>query len=318
MNLTIRESDFVKMFRLEKSGVPDLACHMFGKYDLSYRDASVKELDEYVLDFLKLEETSGLVRTREENRLAFERGWRENLEDLKSSSPEKYELSLKPKYYRGSKFFRYDNRLVVTNNPQLEYELFIIARLCLFHQYLKDVETICELGCGTCANLLLISNMLPKTKLIGFDWTISSCEIAHELGKKLSKPISSHVFDMLEPDLSCEIPEGAAIISIHSFEQLGYEFEAVLEFILRSKPSIVMQYEPVLDFYDDNKLLDYLALRYCKRRGYLQGYYERLLHMESEGRIEIMAGYRPYLGGVLHESSVLVWKPLYGDENACK
>ena len=316
MNLSIGELDFIRMFRLEKSPFPDLAHDLIKKYDLTYRLAQIAELEEYVLNFLKLKERTGLVRPKEENRLTFERGWSENLEELKTSSPEGYELALKPKYYRGSKFFRYNDQLVITKNLQLEYELFIIARICLFQQYLKNAETICELGCGTCANLLLLSNMLPKAKLIGFDWTVSSCEIAHELGRKLSKPISGHVFDMLEPDLSREIPEGAAIISIHAFEQLGYEFEPVLEFIMRAKPSIVMQYEPILDFYDDNKLLDYLALRYCSRRGYLQGYYERLLRMESEGKIRIMAGYRPHLGGVLHESSVLVWKPIYGENHA--
>ncbi len=310
MSLSIRKSAFNRMFRMDKSGIPDLAGNLVRQYNLTCRPSVAEEFEEYVLDFLKLDDNQGLVRSNEENRLAFERGWGENLEELKASSPEYYALALKPKYYRGSKFFRYNNQLVVTDNLQLEYELFVIARLCLFHAYLRNVETICELGCGTCANLLLLSKVLPKTKLIGLDWTVASCKIAHELGKKLSKPILGHVFNMLEPDFSLEIPEGAAIISIHAFEQLGYDFEPVLEFILRSRPSIVLQYEPVLEFYDNNRLLDYLALRYCRRRAYLQGYYGRLLEMERDGKIRIVAAYRPYLGGVLHESSVLVWEPL--------
>ena len=297
------------MFRLEKSGVPDLARDLIQKYDLTCRLPTIGEFEEYVLNFLKLEENAGLARSREENRLAFERGWSENLEELKASSPDSYEMALKPKYYRGSKFFSYDNELVVTSNLQLEYELFVIARFCLFHAYLRNVDIIVELGCGACANLLLLSKVLPKTKLIGLDWTSASSEIAVELGRRLLKPISGHVFDMLAPDFSLEIPKGAAIISIHAFEQLGHVFGPALEFIVRSRPSIVMQYEPALEFYDDNRLMDLLALRYCRRRGYLQGYYSRLLEMERDGKIRILAAYRPYLGGVLHESSVLLWKP---------
>lgn len=286
-----------------------MARDLIRKFDLTYRLAGREELEEYVLNFLKLGEKNELFRSKEENHLAFERGWAENLEELKASSPEGYESALKPKYYRGSKFFRYDNNLVVTENLHLEYELFVIARLCLFYAYLQHVETICEVGCGSCANLLLLSNVLPKATLMGLDWTLASCEIARELGKRLSKPISGHVFDMFTPDFSFEIPEGSAIISIHAFEQLGQVFEPVLEYLLRAKPSIVLQYEPVLEFYDDNKLLDNLALSYCCRRAYLQGYYSRLRQMESDGKIRIIAAYRPYLGGVLHESSVLVWKP---------
>jgi hypothetical protein len=310
MNLAIGEKDFIRMFRLKNSGLPDLAQELFRKYNLEYRLSSTEELEKYVLSFLKLEETARLARSREENQRVFECGWRENLEELRVATPKSFEAALKPKYYRGSKFFRYDNKLVITDNFQLEYELFVIARLCLSHQYLQNVETICEFGSGSCANLLLLSKVLPNAKLIGLDWTVASCEIARELGIKLSKPISAHMFDMLAPDFSVRIPEGSAVISIHAFEQLGNEFEQALEFILQARPSIVVQYEPALEFYDENRLLDYLALWYSRRRGYLQGYYSRLRQLERDGRIRIVDSYRPYLGGVFHESSVLVWKPV--------
>ncbi len=181
-----------------------------------------------------------------------------------------YLQALKPGYFRGSRFFRYNDRLVVTNNHQLEYELFLIARLCIFHAWLRNVDVVCELGCGTCANLLLLSDTMPDAAFIGLDWARASCEIAGHLSKRLSRNISGHVFNMLEPDHGVDVPEGAAILSIHAFEQLGREFDAMLDFILAKRPAIVVQYEPVLEFYNTNSLLDALALRYCRKRGYLE------------------------------------------------
>ena len=309
MNIKIGESDFERMFQLEKSGIPDMARDRFKEYDLTCHTPTAEDLDEYVLTYLGLEEENAPARQREENLAAFEEGWQENLEQLRTCSPEGYETALKPKYFRGSKFLRYNNTIVVTENLQLEYELFVIARLCLFDRYLKHAETIVELGSGTCSNLLLLSTMFPDVRLVGLDWTLSSSNIADELGRRFSRPIIGRVFDMFAPDPLLEINEGSAIISIHAFEQLGREFKAVLDFVISARPSVVMQYEPILEFYEDTSL-DRYAIGYCRRRGYLEGYYGRLREMEREGSITILAAYRPYLGGVLHEHSVLVWNPV--------
>jgi hypothetical protein len=79
--------------------------------------------------------------------------------------------------------------------------------------------------------------------------------------------------------------------------------------MLAARPSVVVQYEPVLEFYDPDNLYDALALRYCRQRNYLEGYYPALQRLQDEGRIEILAARRPELGGTLHEASVLVWRP---------
>jgi hypothetical protein len=303
------------MFQLDEKSLPADVKGLTDQYDLSCRPPVLREFEEYILYFLRLDENNKLVRTKEENRVAFEEGWGNNLEKLRESAAEGFELALKPGYFRGSKFFRYNNELVVTDNLQLEYELFVIARLCIFHTWLTSAQTVCELGCGTCANLLLLSRVLPKAELIGFDWTMASGEIAKELSRKLNRPIFGRLLDMLEPDPMTVIPENAAILTIHAFEQLGRDFNKILELIIRSKPSIVVQYEPLFEFYDENNLLDHLALRYCKKRNYLEGYYSRLCQLEKENRVKIIAAWRPYLGGVLHESSLLVWKPVRGTQN---
>lgn len=309
MKLQICQEDFIRMFRLEHVGIPTIAMGLFAKYDLTYNQAGREDWEEYKRVFQELAEKKICVRSSQDNLLAFEQGWSENLGELRKSAPDDYEKALKPKYFRGSKFFRYNRNLVVSENYQIEYESFVIARLCLFHAYLRGVDHIYELGSGSCANLLLLSRTLHQTSLVGLDWAEASCQIATELGKRLSLSISGRHFDMLNPDYSLEIPRGSAIVSIHSFEQLGRSYEPILDYILRAKPSVVVQYEPVLDFYDDSTAFDSLALSYCIRRGYLKGYYSRLRQLEDSGQIRIVDAFRPGLGGVLHEQSVIVWEP---------
>jgi hypothetical protein len=304
------EKDFIRMFKLDQTGLPEQARAKISASDLTCRAAHREDLEEYVLSYLKLGEQGQLARTRDENLQAFERGWSENLAALRAAPDQGIGTALKPRYFRGSRFFRYSDDLVVTDNLQLEHDLFVIARLCLFHAYLGDVDSIVEIGSGSCANLHLLSRLFPKVQLMGLDWTKASTEIAEELGRRNGRKITGHCFDMFAPDDSLELPQGSAVITIHAFEQLGRSFEPMLQFLLHARPSLVVQYEPVLDFYDETKLLDYLALSYCKARSYLEGYYTRLRELEREGRVKLLAAYRPYLGGVLHEQSVLVWRPV--------
>jgi len=299
------------MFRVEPADLPDSVKARIRAADLGWRPADRAELSEYVLGFLRLLEEGSLSRTREENLAAFERGWGENLRLLQCAAPGGYEEALRQKYFRDSKFLRYDKDLIISENPQLEYQAFVIARLCLFHSYLRSASVVCELGSGSCGNLLLFSQEFPEAELIGLDWTKASSAIAAELDRTLPSSFTGHRFDMTAPDPAIRLPAGAAIMSIHAFEQLGSDFAPILEYIFAARPSIVLHYEPILEFYDDRNLLDHLAIRYSRKRNYLQGFYTRLHELERAGRCAVLAAFRPDLGGVLHEAAVIVWKPVY-------
>ncbi|MGE4563278.1 MAG: hypothetical protein AB7F32_00280, partial [Victivallaceae bacterium] len=197
----------------------------------------------------------------------------------------------------------------VSPNLQHEYDQSREARRSHFERYLRGIDEIWELGCGSCQTLLMLAGQFPAARLRGCDWTQASKRIADTLGGMLGRNIRGEVFDMTAVAAAPAIPAGAAIVTIHAFEQLGTDFEEVLSWLRRIRPAIVMQYEPVLEFYDPADPLDEPALRYCRKRRYLDGYYRRLRELEAAGEIEIVAAFRPELGGVLHESSMLVWKP---------
>lgn len=296
------------MFRLGSGALPSWIGQELSRACTGYHDADDSEVEEYLRQYAAIIRAPRLRRSKEESLQLFEQGWQENYDKMLREGISLQ--SLKPGYFRGSKFLRYDRRLIVTENLQLEFELFRIARLILFSRYLQGEAAIWEFGCGSGENLLLLAELFPQVELYGCDWTRSAAKIADYLGRSLERRISGRVFDMLDLDTAPAIPAGNAIITIHAFEQLGPDFEDILQFIISCRPSIVLQYEPVLEFYDRANRLDRFSLRYCRKRNYLQGYYERLRKLERDSEIEIMAAFRPHLGGVLHEASVLVWRPL--------
>jgi hypothetical protein len=303
----ITSENFCSMFRYEHEKLPDVFFETINKTITTYHEADATELSVYLLQVLKRIDTPGIARTAAENMAAFEKGWNENLQALRSNvQPED---ALKPLYFKASPYLRYKRSLIVSENSTLEYDLFTLARIIIFTKYLTGYSHITEIGCGSCQNLLLLARLFPEAKLLGLDWTKSSTIIAEELSRLLDRDIAGHVFDMLAPG-NAHLKEDSAIITISAMEQLGKKYESLLQFILNAGPRIVIHYEPIMEFYDEENLLDYMALLYSRKRTYLTGYYGRLLALAAEGRIEILDAWRPNLGGIIHEASVVVWKPL--------
>lgn len=306
-SLKIRESDFLKIFHCKADTLPKEFAKEFRRLDTSFRYAEVNELSEYTLAVLKKINSPQIARTKNENIKAFETGWKENLARIKRSGVTM--ANLKPGYFRKNKFLRYAKQLIVTKNLDIEYELFTMARQIIFKKYLAAFNPIYELGCGACQNLLMLGDMYPDKEIHGLDWAESAIAVAGHIASSLNKNIKGQVFDMFNPAMSKTFKPGSAVFSIHSLEQIGTKYEKLLSFLLKSRPGIVVHYEPVLEFYDENNLLDYLALTYSKKRNYLNGYLTALRRLEKQDKITIIEARRPYLGGVIHEASLIAWKP---------
>ncbi len=299
--------EFAQRFKYSLDLIPESFAESFEKINTEYKTADEEEIQQYC-DFVNDKSSAPLARrTKEQNYQIFDDGWRENLEKIKAEGVS-FE-ALKPGYFRGSKYFRYDDKLILPDNKQIEYDLFVQARKLIFKRYLKPFEYIYEFGCGSCANLLMLAEMFPEKKITGTDWVSSSAEIAQYLNSR-GYNITGRIFDMLNPakEMICE--PGQAIITIHAMEQLGNNHEKFLKYVLDAKPKLVLNYEPVREFYNPENILDEAALDYLEKRNYLSGYYSKLKQLENEGKIEIIEAYRPYLGGILHEQSIICWKPI--------
>lgn len=305
----ITEKDFGALFNVSYGDLPSAFFKKLPNIDTEYSYANKHELEEYVLNVLKLINSNSIRRTVQQNLQTWEKGWNENLFSLSQKNINFVE-ALKPRYFRDSRFLRFNRELIVSDNLNLEYDVFVLSRYIIFSKYLSEYKSIYEFGCGSCQNLLMLSEMFPSKKLYGLDWAESSIKIAQKQSEILNKNIEGFLFDMLNPSPNITLKPNSAVITIHSLEQLGEKHNKLLSFILKAKPDIVLNYEPILEFYDKDNLLDYLALLYSSKRNYLSGYLTALRKLEKQNKIEILQAYRPYIGGVIHESSLIIWRPL--------
>jgi hypothetical protein len=306
--LSMTADDFCTMFQCHPCELNEEVLCELNRANLSYRWVTAEEREGYVLHVLKKISSLTIARSRQENLDAFEKGWRENLALLRKNGPTL--ANLKPRYFQRLPFLRYRGDIIGGINSDLEYDTFTLARMILFRKYLSDFERIYELGSGSGQNLFMLANMFPDKMLYGLDWTLASADIALYLSKSLRRHIEGVVFDMMEPPAEKIIAPGSAVITIHALEQIGEKHEPLLRYLLASQPGLVLHYEPVLEFYREDNMLDFLALMYCRQRNYLTGFLTALRCLEEEGRIEILGAWRPFLGGVIHEASLIIWKPV--------
>ncbi|MFZ0053015.1 MAG: class I SAM-dependent methyltransferase [Desulfobaccales bacterium] len=286
---------------------PDSLADRLEAVNTLYRRATKVDVEEYVLEILERMNAPFFQRDREENLQAWETGWSENLEALKGHLSEE---NLRPRYFRPSKFFRYNKNVILPENPHLEYDLFSIVRYYLFNRHFCGFAAIYELGCGSCQNIYTLAKLFPETKIVGLDWAKASIEIIDLIAKEFDGSIHGFLFDMTAPPKNMRIEKNSLVFSIHALEQLGPNTEKLISFLLEQKPALVFHYEPILELYDKTNLYDYLAAMYSRTRNYLSGYLTALRNLARAGKIELIGEHRPYIGGVYHEASLVFWRPI--------
>mgnify|MGYP006178052823 CR=1 FL=1 len=126
-----------------------------------------------------------------------------------------------------------------------------------------------------------------------------------------AQAFAPHVFDMFSPDRDLAMAPGAADLLVGSMEQLGSNFRPFLDYLLQQKPRIVVQVNHLMELYDTDNLLDYLALRFEKRRKYLEGYLPALERLAQDGKVDILKLQRGRVGSLYHDGySFVVWRPV--------
>jgi len=114
---------------------------------------------------------------------------------------------------------------------------------------------------------------------------------------------------MLKPDENFKIKENSVVFTIGAIEQLASKVELFLQFLLNSSPGLCLHVEPTIELYDQNNLIDYLAVRFHRKRGYTENFLTRLKELEAKGKIEILKVKRLFFGSLYMEGySCIIWK----------
>ena len=294
---TLSAIDFAQAFGLES--LPEQCLATIARANFQYADADLKTCVLEVLKTLNSElPIAGQVAK-------WEAGWQENLKEyLATGSLD----ALMPKYFFKHSVLRYKRKYIQPVSPRFEADYYTVVCQILFHKYLSEANSIIEFGAGTGFSLMILSEMFPEKPLVGCDWAKPSQLILRAIAEKTGKPIIGVNFNMFSPPHEYSVVpfrEKSAVITVLAMEQLGTNYQPFLDYLLAKKPSICVHLEPIVELYHEHNLLDYLALRYHRKRQYLDGFLTSL-----KGKVELIDVRRLYFGSFFHEAySVVVWRP---------
>lgn len=271
--------------------------------DFRYEYMSETESNDIILKVLKRIDSGTLSKTG--NKDVWEKGWSENLEMIKKTNDIS---SLIPKYTNSSRVCRFNGKYIKTVNTNFEFNVLEIFRMWA-SQYLISCESIFEFGSGSGQNLISLVKLFPNKVIHGLDWTKTSVEIINEINDKFGYSIYSHIFDLYDPDYDLVISENSGIITIGCMEQIYFNYKNFVDFLLWKRPNVIIHLEPILEFYDDNNLLDYLSIKFHTQRNYLLGYYTYLKKLEFEKKIRIIKENKSIFGNMFNNLwSILIWE----------
>lgn len=140
------------------------------------------EKDSAILDAIKRIEKDTQVVAVPERTKVWQDGWNENLQEFISSG---YDLNaLIPKYFHENVTLRLKQKFIKSDNLKFENNFENVFRAWLFKKYFAPYDTICEFGCGTGLNLIILAKMYPNKKIFGLDFVQSSVDIVNLLHEK--------------------------------------------------------------------------------------------------------------------------------------
>ncbi|MCX6800152.1 MAG: class I SAM-dependent methyltransferase [Candidatus Falkowbacteria bacterium] len=299
-------SDFEKAFGERLS---QYVKNKIEEYDFIYSEIPDEERDHWLRRLVDVLLDPNLVYSGKHRIDQWEEGWGENLNELIT---EKKIEKINPHYFSKYPVLRFMQKYIKPISVNFERNSLYVIQNWLFDKYVREAENIYEFGCGTGHNLFLARDVNPKVKIWGLDWTTSSQKIIKKLVEEgIDKNMDAYNFDFFEPDYGFKLGNKSVVYTVASLEQIGDQYMKFVEYLLENKPELCIHIEPIGELLDENNLLDYLSIKYFKKRKYLDGFLTKLRELEKEGKIEILKQQRTYIGSLFIDGySVVVWRVL--------
>ena len=303
----LKEDDFAKLFNIQKKEFPIQCRDIIRMKDFRYRKADLARRDKIITGILKKIDSNTLSVSGHSRQSQWERGWTENLKEYARTHDD---YSLTPKFIRSGQPLRLNRDFIMPISNKFEFDFVDVLRRWLFSKYFRNKDVIYEFGCGSCQHLVVLSELFPEKQIIGLDWTSATVKIIKKL-KQLNKiNLNGRHFNLFKPDFSYKLSPNCAVFTVGTLEQLGRNFEPFLKYLRTSKVSLCLHLETIKELYDNECLLDYLALKFDDKRGYLDGFLGRLRELEKNKKVQILKVQRINFGSLYHDGySLILWRP---------
>ena len=309
MHKSLSIKDFANLFGADGGEISQFCGELMECLDFRYKDCSQETRERIFLDAIKKCDNAELSVSGYHRLNDWRRGWGEILHEFYNVSSDLKVLV--PKDLHSNRPLRYKDNYITSISNSFEHDFAMVFRHWLFKKYFKNYRNIYEFGCGTGQNLAVVAKIFPDKRLFGMDWVPESQELLNAIAEKYRWQIEGFPFDFFKPNYELEILPNSLVYTSSALEQLGADYSNFLSYLLAKKPSLCVNVECMSELYDENRLYDYVALRYHKTRNYLDGFLTRLRELEKEKVIKIIATRRTEFGSLYHEGYMyVVWKIL--------
>jgi hypothetical protein len=309
VNKYISSYDLATDFGADEREISTYCGELIKSFNLGYEDCPQSVREGVFLDVIRKCDNnelsvSGLHRIGD-----WSRGWGEILQDFYDSDG--HLNALFPKCWHGDRPLRYQGNYIISNSNSLERDYSLVFNHWLYKKYFSGYDNIYEFGCGTGHNIAVMAEILQGKKFFGMDWVIESQELLSEIVRRYGWDISGSHFNFYEPDYKLEILPNSLVYTASALEQVGYDFTKFLDYLLSKKPMLCVNVECISEYYSENNLYDYIALKYHRKRNYLEGFLPYLVGLENQNKIKIISTKRTGMGSLYHEAYMyIVWKIL--------
>ncbi|OGF26075.1 hypothetical protein A2303_04720 [Candidatus Falkowbacteria bacterium RIFOXYB2_FULL_47_14] len=301
----LQTDDFERMFGEKLSSYTKKKIKDYG---FRYRHITPDERDDCIKKIVDTLLDRGLVYSGKHRLGQWEKGWGENLANLKKHGNSS---AIIPHYFGKYDIVRVNQKLIKAHSKNFERNSLAVIVGWLADKYMRDADSIYEFGCGTGHHLLEIRDINRNANLWGLDWVESSQKIIQKIAaQKNNNKLFAKKFDFFNPDKKFKLGKNSVIYTVAALEQVGEKFDKFIDFLIGNKPKLCIHVEPIGELLDENNLLDFLSLKYFEKRNYLKGFLSHLYKLEKQNKIKILKAQRSYIGSFFIDGySVIVWSP---------
>lgn len=300
-------TDFAELFGCAESAIPATGRALIAQTDWSYEPLAGADRDAIVLDLIRRGDAGQISRVIPGDKSRWNKGWGENLDELRRSGSLD---ALVPRYIRSNQPVRLHGDLCRTRESAFELRWYEIFRDWLLRHFFVGFDHVYEFGCGSGYNVATLAQLYPQAEVTGLDWAEPSVEICERLRTEHGLRARGRQFDFFNPDTSMQMPPNSAVLTIGALEQTGTRFEPFLNYLVAQRPALVVNVEPIVEWYEDSSLVDYTAVRLHRMRDFWQGFPGWLAGQEAAGTVEVLKRKRSWFGSLVLEGySQTVWRP---------
>ncbi|OGZ25817.1 MAG: hypothetical protein A2W71_00465 [Candidatus Nealsonbacteria bacterium RIFCSPLOWO2_02_39_8] len=299
--------DFANLLGTTIDDISENCKSLINKFDFRYRKLNSSERDAVILKVIKKIDSGELSFSGKERESSWETGWSENFNNFIKSDCDIAELV--PKYIKKDQSIRFSGDYIMPLDANFEVNWYTIFRTWLFEKYFKGASAIYEFACGSGYNLPILAKLYPEKELHGLDWSPASKDIVNKLAEQYRLNMTGHLFNMFSPDEKLILRDNSAVLTMGGFEQLGENYKTFLSYLVGKSPLICAHMEPLVELYNHDILIDYLGMKFHKKRGYLGNFLTSLKKMESENKIKIIKIKKTTMGNLFHDGyCFVVWE----------